>query len=177
MSSTHDQEEFMRLFHEVEQDLFGYLVVLVANEADAADILQETAVVLWHKFDEYDSQYPFVMWARTFAYLQANKFRLYRAREGKHRAMAAEELFRQFNEDYEKNAGVLELRLAALEKCVGKLTAEDRELIDARYATNKSLRALASERQVNEDQLYRRLQKIRKLLEKCIQQTLATEGI
>ena len=177
MSRAPNEQEFIRLFGEIEQDLFGYLVVLVASEADAADILQETAVLLWQRFAEYDAKYPFVIWARKFAYLQANKFRLYRAREGKHRAMMSDELFLQFSDEYEKNAAVTELRLAALEKCAGKLTPEDRELIDARYAENKTLRALAEVRGVNEDRLYRRLDKVRVLLEKCIQQTLAAEGI
>ena len=177
MTAKTDEQEFMRLFHGVERSLYRYLLVLVASEADASDILQETAIALWKKFDEYDPQKPFDVWARTFAYMEASKFRLYRQREGKKRSVFVDEVVEQFSHEFEQHEGVLELRLSALEQCVEKLSEEDRELIRTRYSKNKSLRTMADEHGVNEDRLYRRLGKIRATLEACIQRTIAAEGM
>jgi RNA polymerase sigma-70 factor (ECF subfamily) len=41
--------------------------VLVPNLPDAEDIVQQTAVALWEKFDEYDPKLPFTPWACRFA--------------------------------------------------------------------------------------------------------------
>jgi RNA polymerase sigma-70 factor, ECF subfamily len=40
---------------------------LVPNVADAEDIVQQTAIALWEKFDAYDPAQPFTPWACRFA--------------------------------------------------------------------------------------------------------------
>ncbi len=46
---------------------FRYVAALVPNVADAEDIVQQTALALWEKFDAYDPSQPFTPWAWRFA--------------------------------------------------------------------------------------------------------------
>ena len=177
MADPRDQDEFARLLSEVQENLYRYIFTLVPRDADASDILQETVVALWRKFDQFDRALPFGAWARRFAFTEVSKFRSRKAREGEKRGILSENALEQVSAEFEEHAGVLELRLSALETCVGKLTEQDRELLKARYWKGSNLRQLAEQRNANEDQLYRRLAKIRSMLDKCIEKTIAAEGI
>ena len=61
------QQQFLSLFLRSERELFRYVVALVPNVADAEDIVQQTALVLWEKFSAYDPGQPFTPWACRFA--------------------------------------------------------------------------------------------------------------
>ena len=50
------QQEFLRVFLANEREILRYVVALVPNLGDAQEIVQQTAVVLWEKFDEYDAE-------------------------------------------------------------------------------------------------------------------------
>ena len=71
--STQDKahEHFLRLFLQVERELLRYVMALVPNVSDARDVVQETAIALWQKFDQYDPERPFVAWASRFAMNEA----------------------------------------------------------------------------------------------------------
>ncbi len=176
MSEAAKQREFTRLFRLAEQDLYRYILILVPNRTDASDLLQETAGALWRRFDQYDPARPFGPWARKFAYMEVLKHRLYRSREHDRRVLFSKEIIETFSDEYTQHEEVLELRLAALAECLQKLTPEDRELVHQRYWDEENLRAVARERGVNEDRFYRRLQRIRQLLQQCIARTIAMQG-
>src|SRR5439155_15875370 len=61
------QQRFLSLFLRSEREIFRYVAALVPNLADAEDIVQQTAVALWEKFDSYDPNQPFTPWACRFA--------------------------------------------------------------------------------------------------------------
>ena len=48
------QQRFLSLFLRSEREIFRYVAALVPNVADAEDIVQQTALALWEKFDSYD---------------------------------------------------------------------------------------------------------------------------
>ncbi|MCE2694433.1 MAG: hypothetical protein LW645_09220, partial [Verrucomicrobiaceae bacterium] len=68
-------EQLVLLLTQHQEPLFRYIFSLVACEADARDILQETSLALYRKFDAYDASRPFLPWAYRFAYLQVQKHR------------------------------------------------------------------------------------------------------
>ncbi len=49
------ETRFMRLFLENERRIFGFILTLLPHWADAEDVFQETAGVLWNKFDDFQS--------------------------------------------------------------------------------------------------------------------------
>ena len=50
-----DVEEFVRLLMAHERQIFTYILTLLPHVADAEDVLQETSIVLWRKFPEYQA--------------------------------------------------------------------------------------------------------------------------
>src|SRR3954467_5126238 len=66
-SGDDPQALFLRLFLSAERELFRYVAALVPNLADAQEIVQQSAVALWVKFDQYDPALPFTPWACRFA--------------------------------------------------------------------------------------------------------------
>ena len=61
------QQRFLSLFLRSEREIFRYVAALIPNVADAEDIVQQTALVLWEKFEAYDPGQPFTPWACRFA--------------------------------------------------------------------------------------------------------------
>ena len=78
------QQRFLSLFLRSEREIFRYVVALVPNLADADDIVQQTAIALWEKFDSYDPEKPFTPWACRFA---LNKARQWVARRQRWQAL------------------------------------------------------------------------------------------
>jgi len=68
-------EQLVLLLTQNQEPLFRYIFSLVSSEADARDILQETSLALYRKFDQYENSRPFLPWAYRFAYLQIQKHR------------------------------------------------------------------------------------------------------
>ncbi len=86
----HDQ--FLRLYVEQEESLRGFVRSLVPTLDDARDVMQETAALLWRKFDDLDSPENFRRWAFGVARMEALTFRRDRARD---RHVFSEDLIRK----------------------------------------------------------------------------------
>src|SRR5262249_39480637 len=55
--------EFAELLRRHQSQLFAYIYSLVHNFDDADDLYQQTSVVLWDKFEQFDRSKRFVPWA------------------------------------------------------------------------------------------------------------------
>src|SRR5208283_4289181 len=71
---------FMRLFLQNERRVYAYIVTLLANRADADDVLQEASLVMWDKFDEEHPPDDFAAWGCRIAYFKVLDFRKKHAR-------------------------------------------------------------------------------------------------
>src|SRR5687768_4964962 len=69
--------EFLKLFLAHQGDLKAFLASVVRDRGAVEDLFQETSLVLWQKYGEYDPARPFGAWARGIA---ANKILQERAR-------------------------------------------------------------------------------------------------
>ena len=116
----------------IEQRIFGYVLGLLRNTSDAQDILQQTAVTAWRKFDEFDPDTEFLRWSLTIARYETMNFIKYRRRS---RLYFDQQLMEQLGEDAcEVSSDEVELRLQVLGECVKKLPAADSKLIECRYS-------------------------------------------
>ena len=70
MSASDKTEQFVQQLAENQNRLYGYVYSLVGDHAQAADVVQETNMVLWRKLDEFDPQRPFLPWAFTIGRFQ-----------------------------------------------------------------------------------------------------------
>ena len=164
-----DPERFVRLFVEGQREILRYILALVPDIDDAHEILQETAVDLWRKFDRYDPAFPFAPWACRFAFRRVLKHREQQVRRVKYLSM--ESLIQIAAERSEKD-GILEDRRHALEACLQQLCEADRLVVEDRYSRQMSVAQIAGITGRNSSTLYKALERIRRRLFECVNRRL-----
>ena len=160
------QQRFLSLFLRSEREIFRYVAVLVPNVADAEDIVQQTALALWEKFDAYDPGQPFTPWACRFA---LNKAKQWIERRQRWQALLEKGLAEELVNRREELKPEFERRLARLDGCLGKLPGEQRELIEGYYYRRAGIEALAGESGRTVEATYKMLQRIRHTLQSCVE--------
>jgi RNA polymerase sigma-70 factor, ECF subfamily len=164
-----DPERFVRLFIEGQGAILRYILALVPDIDDAHEILQETAVDLWRKFDRYDPAFPFAPWACRFAFRRVLKHREQQVRRVKY--LSTESLIQIAAERSEKD-GILEDRRRALETCLQQLCEADRLVVEDRYSRQMSVAQIAGITGRNTSTLYKALERIRRGLFECVNRRL-----
>lgn len=165
-------ERFARLLATCQRRVFLYALGLVYNPADAEEVLQETNLVVWRKFDQFQPGTDFGRWACRIAYYEVLKLREKKARgerlfsDGFLEVMAAEA---------DRAADELDARREALTGCLGKLPSRDRELVLRRYQPEATTRSVAAGLGRSVQGTRKALHRIRTALLECIQRTLARE--
>jgi RNA polymerase sigma-70 factor (ECF subfamily) len=170
---TQRTELLVRLLSAHQEQLFRYIFALLPHEEDARDTLQETSVALYRKFEEYDADKPFLAWAYRFAFLEVLK---HRERSQRAARVLARQLMERLAEERVEHESVLEARLLALEECLRELPPRDRELIRQRYQVKRPAEELAAAFGPSRRTLFRKLDRIRRMLFECISRRVAASG-
>lgn len=166
--------DFAELFAEHQPRVFGYILAIVRNSADANDILQQTAVTLWNKFDGFEPGTDFAAWAITTARFESLNFLKYRRRSRLSFDQSVIELLA--TEFEEPSSDLIDARRSALRKCLAKLSPLDAKLIDNRYSHGLGSRQLAELMDRSQASVCNSLRRIREALLACIQHRLDQEG-
>ena len=153
--------------------LYAYICSLLGTSAGAADVLQETNLVLWEKAAEYDAERPFQPWAYKFAYFQVLAYRKRRSRD---RLVFSEDVVEQISQAFLGREGSLDEELDALGRCLEKIPAAGRALLEARYAKGQSVNDIAAARNKGANAVAAELYRLRKLLLECIGRQLGRGG-
>lgn len=164
-------ELLVRLLSRHQEEVFRYIFALLPHYEDARDVLQETCVALYRKFTDYDSEKPFLPWAYRFAYLEVLKHRERTQRVGR---LLKPDLLERLAREREEHEPMLQARLLALEHCLQKLPPADQELIQQRYRGGSRTDDLVEQFGPSRRTLFRKLDRIRRLLSDCINRHLAT---
>src|SRR5512135_2085648 len=117
------KQRFLSLFLRSEREVFRYVAALVPNVADAEDIVQQTAIALWEKFDAYDPAQPFTPWACRFA---LNKARQWIEQRQRWKALLDHGLAEELAQRRQELQPEFERRLRHLEACLDKLPSDQR---------------------------------------------------
>ena len=171
--STAAQQQFLSLFLRSEREIFRYVAALVPNLADVDDIVQQTAISLWEKFDAYDPSLPFTPWACRFA---LNKSRQWVERRQRWQALLANGLAEELEHRRTELQPEWETRLQCLEGCLAQLPDAQRSLVEGYYFRRDGVEALATESGRSVGASYKMLQRIRHSLQACIESTVSAEG-
>ncbi len=159
------QQRFLSLFLRSEREIFRYVAALVPNVTDAEDIVQQTALSLWEKFDVYDPTQPFTPWACRFA---LNKARQWIERRQRWQALLDHGLAEELAQRRQELQPDFEQRLKHLEGCLGKLSEGQRSLLEGYYCERASIDTLAQRSGRSEAATYKALQRIRRALQGCV---------
>ena len=160
------QQRFLSLFLRSEREIFRYVALLVPNVADAEDIVQQTALALWEKFDAYDRSQPFTPWACRFA---LNKAKQWIERRQRWLALLEGGLAEELAQRREELRPEMETRLKHLESCLGKLPQEQRSIVEGYYYRRDGIEKLAEHSGRTIAATYKTLQRIRQALQVCIE--------
>jgi RNA polymerase sigma-70 factor (ECF subfamily) len=165
--------EFARYLAENQARLYGYIHSLVPDLNHADDLYQQTALVLWGKFGEFDRARSFFAWACGVARFEAANFVRALARQ---RRFFGEELGLLLIEAHEEMAeDELADRKAALSKCVEQLRPADRALLTECYLDPAGVPAAAARRNRSVHSVYNSLRRIRQALLQCVQRTISRQ--
>jgi len=160
------QQRFLALFLRSEREIFRYIAVLVPNVIDAEEIVQQTALELWAKFDLYDPARPFTPWACRFA---LNNARQWMERRQRWQILLADGLAEELARRREELAPELEGRLVHLEGCVARLPREQRAVVEGYYYRRRGIEELAEESGRSVEATYKTLQRVRQILKCCVE--------
>lgn len=173
MSATDPIEKFVRLLTEHQNRLYGYVFSLLGDHSRAADVVQETNLVLWRKIEEFQPDRPFLPWAIAVARFQVMAHLRDRKRD---RCLLDTELVELLSDDVEREAERIESTRLALRKCLQGLTTAHRQLIERRYFQSMSISDLADSVSRSAGSVKVALLRVRRELADCVEQRLAAEN-
>lgn len=167
-----DEHDFGRLFVQYEPRIYGYIRSLVMNRDDAEDLLQETASVLWQKFDEFTPGSNFLAWAMSIARFQVQHFR----RRHKHKVVRFSESFQDLlaADTVSESVRLADLQ-QLLDACLQKMPPADRNLFALHYASDDTITNLANQMGRPASTIYNAIRRIRRVLTTCVKRALDKE--
>jgi RNA polymerase sigma-70 factor, ECF subfamily len=173
--SADGRVDYAVLLRQHQTQLFGYIYSLVRDLDDADDLFQQTSLVLWDKFDQFDRSKSFINWACGVARFEVLNFLRTRSRK---RLYFTDELNLALVEAHESlEHERLEERRTALAGCMKKLRQKDRELLEACYERSSCLRDVARSQGRSTHSIHNSLRRIRRVLFQCVERGVARGGI
>lgn len=167
------EEEFLQLLQAHQNQILSFIFCQVHHAADAEDLFQQTAIVLWEKFEQFEPGTNFLAWAKAIA---GNKTLAFLRDRRRSQARFSETLIDQFAERPMWSTETNDQKLAALANCKQKLGANDQHLLRECYGTTATkIQSVADKLGRTADSIYVSLSRIRRVLAECIQRTLERE--
>jgi len=167
------EDQFVQLLATCQHRVFFYLLNILRNAADAEEALQETNLVLWRKFGEYQPGTNFGRWACQIAYFEAMKSREKSLRRGH---LFSDNFMKMLAKEGEGSCDHLETRRSALKRCLSKLSEKDRQLVLSRYREKATTQSVAEALGRSVQGTRQSLHRIRMALLTCAKRILAAEG-
>jgi RNA polymerase sigma-70 factor, ECF subfamily len=168
-----EKEDVLALFSTYQRRLYTYILSMLPNPADAEDVLQNTNIVVWQKFDQFQPDTDFRGWVFRICYYEICKFR---ERNRRLVMSFSSELLDELSVEYKRHEDLIEIRQAAIPGCVEQLPAPDRDLLDAVYGQGVSVPQLAQQLDREATSIYRSLRRIRQWLHECIDRSARKEA-
>lgn len=162
-------EEFVALYVRHESAIFSFVLSMVQNTADAEDVVQRASMTMWRCFGQFEPGTNFRAWAFQIA-KNAALNHLTKVKRDRH--VFGEHLLDLLAEQVEERAENLDARRRALDFCVEKLPGADLEMVKGCYAEGATIRSFAERAGEAANKIYKRLNRVRRQLQKCIDRQL-----
>jgi RNA polymerase sigma-70 factor (ECF subfamily) len=172
--NTSNYETFVRLLIEEESAVKAYVRRLVPTWHDVEEVVQQTSLIAWKKFDELDDINRFGGWLMTIARFESLKHRRSLARSP---LVFSDKLAEQLADATGNIVADDADRQQALERCLQKLDQAKRELILKVHQPGVTIRGYAQQNSRPEQAIYKLVHRLRQKLLTCVQQSLADAGL
>ena len=164
MSDDAGTADFVRLITSHQLDIERYVHSLLPNPNEAAEVVQETNVVLWEKRHQFEPATDFRAWA----------FQIARYKLMEHQSQRRPKCL-CFSDALIDELGVQALQCAVvdndlmdgLRRCIAQLAARDRELLRQRYSSTTTCAGIAEQIGRSVGWVYSALRRIRRELLEC----------
>lgn len=165
---------FVAQFAQSEQALRTFARSLVPTWHDADEIVQETALVAWQKFDQFEMGTSFLKWICVIARFKALAYRRKFARE---RVSFNSALMELMADEAIEESDLRRREYDALERCLKTLPENQKKWVTLAHTPGVSSLEMAKELGIKPGAFYMRLNRIRNALMLCIGQRLKEEGL
>lgn len=172
--SDKSKTQFAALFAMAQPGLQRFIRSSIYSAHEAEDIMQEVAVVIWDKFEEYEPGTSFQAWA-----IQIAKYKILHLRRSyaRNKVILSETLLDQaanffVDSSYEET----EIRQEALEECLRNLPEKHRTIMSMRYQKEESCINIANALNRKVGQVRTQLSRIRSSLRDCVENKLTSEA-
>ena len=172
MSDLRDEkyESFLKLYRASEVCIFRYILALLPNYSAAEDIMQDTMLVMWRKYDQYKPGSSFVAWGMQIARFNVMKYNRKKRPGVVHFDIKAIENLSKYEKLTDSNE---ESYLEALEECTKKLDENSRKMISLRYVESMKVTDIALKTQKTLNSTYKVMSRIHHVLLNCIERKMA----
>lgn len=165
-----------RLIREFQRDrlrLIAYIRALVGDPDLTEDMFQEVSVIVLQKVEEFTPGKDLQAWCRGIA---RNVILREREKSRRLRSFEGERLIELVDAAFAENADVdpMEGRRSLLRSCLRMLAAPSREMVQLRYDSGLSLRALSQKLGRSEAAVQVALSRVRKWLLECVERRAQT---
>lgn len=174
-SETHDirHERFLSLYTPVQRRIHALIMTLLPAGKDAEDVLQETTLVLWRKFSEFDPSQDFGNWAVGVARLEVYR---YCRQHGRNALPLEQHTLELLCAEHAKMSESIDQRWQALSECLRRLSTIDRDLVRRCYGSDMKFKDVAATLGRPVNSVYKSLGRIRAALMTCVKQRMNEEG-
>ncbi len=159
------QDDFIRLYAQAYPAVYGFILSLLPGASDAEDLVQQTSLVLWRKFDQFVAGGNFTAWACQIAKFEVLNHLRTKSRD---RHVFSPEMIELLATEHTEEIELLESQRLALEECLGKLPSRDRRLLHQCYADGVKLKEVAERVGRTPNSLYKWLNRVRESLLQCV---------
>jgi RNA polymerase sigma-70 factor (ECF subfamily) len=165
-------EEFVRELTGCQARLLSFVMTLLPDQEAAQEVVQNTNVVLWRKASDFTPGTNFLAWAFQIARHEVRAYLRDCARDRLVFDIPLVEEMATSAQAHIENASKLAIYL---DECLSLRTAEERALLQARYAMGGSVKEMAKQQGRTPNHLSLMLCRIRQKLASCVGRKLARE--
>jgi RNA polymerase sigma-70 factor (ECF subfamily) len=165
---------FFRLYNNVQLRLHAYLLTVLHNNTDTEEVLQETAAVLWEKFDQYQEGSNFGAWAISIA---RNKALQFMQKNKQTRQIFDESFYDKVSRQAEHSSSDIHERVRALQACLEKIPEKGKKLLSMKFSKEMSYQRISQMTGYTPNNLYQLIWKMMRALRSCIEKHLRCQEI
>jgi len=166
-------ENFIQLLTESQNRLYGYIYTMIGDHSRAKDVLQETNLVLWRKYDELEEVENFKAWSFTVCKFQVMAYLRDKKRD---RLLLDPELADMISETAEKENSLMSQAQPQLRKCIAELPEQNRSMIEMKYFKRMMMQDIAETLKRSLTAVKVSIHRTRKVLQDCIRSKILEEA-